>query len=102
MQLRAVLLRTPDEVDGSKQFLLNDEQNMLFDPNHEQRVELCQINNGRMDGYIKGCPYTDPQNFTIVDRLFRPIAGGNAQRNMYLAMAVYVFRYNTIIPVGIF
>jgi len=110
--------KAPDEVDGSKPFLLNDDQNMLFDPNHEQRVELCQINNGRMDGYIKGCPYSDPQNFAIADtktvkqlfdwaqeyaladRFFQPNAGASAQNNMYLARAGYVFRDNTNIPVG--
>ncbi len=110
--------KTPDEVDGYRPYILNDTQNMKFDPNHNQYCELCETNGGRMDGFVTGCTCSDPQNFAVAeeetvgplfeyaknfalaDHYFQPNAGASSQNDMYLARASYVFRDNTKIPVG--
>jgi len=110
--------QAPNEVDGYKPYILDDDQNMKFDPNHNQYCELCEINGGRMDGFVTGCTCSNPQNFAVAeedilgplfeyakkfalaDHYFQPNAGASAQNDMYLARASYVFRDNTKIPVG--
>jgi len=104
--------KPPQTLNGQKPFTLNDKQNILFDPNHDQNCELCEINNGKMDGFIEGCKCSNPQNFAVADRLsietlhkyaenyaladrfFQPNAGASSQNNMYFARAAHVFVNN--------
>ena len=110
--------KAPSTVDGFQPYVLNDKQNIEFDPNHNQYCELCEINSGRMDGYVSGCSCSDPRNFAVADeqtlkelfifansyaladRYFQPNAGASSQNDMYLARASYVFTDNTKIAVG--
>lgn len=110
--------KAPEQVQGQEPYLLDDAQNIKWDPNHNQDCELCEINGGRMDGYLKGCECSNPMNFAVsdyntvgvlhdyaskfalADRYFQPNAGASSQNDMYLARAGHVFRDNAKIPVG--
>ncbi len=110
--------KPPIKLNGIDPFVLNDTQNLKFDPNHNQYCELCEINNGKMDGYVKGCSCSDPQNFAVADKqtvkilhdyarnysladnFFQPNAGGSSQNDMYFARAAHVFIDNRKISVG--
>lgn len=112
--------KPPKTIDGIKPFKLNDTQNIKWDPNHNQYCELCEINNGRMDGFVKGCSCSDPQNFAVADketvkilheyaknysmadRFFQPNAGASSQNDMYFARAAHVFIDNRKISMGSF
>lgn len=108
--------KVPDKVDGHSPFLLDDEQNKKFDPDHSRKCELCEINGGKMDGFIKGCYCSNPNNFAVADpvftlhdyakqyaladRYFQPAAGASSQNDMYFARASHVFIDNNKFPVG--
>ncbi len=110
--------KPPKTVSGFKPFILNNSQNLKWDPNHNQYCELCEINNGKMDGYVKGCKCSNPQNFAVADketikvlhdyarnfsladRFFQSNAGASSQNNMYLARAAHVFIDNRKSPLG--
>jgi phospholipase C len=110
--------KPPDYVQGFSPVVLNDTQNMQFDPNHDQDCERCEINGGRMDGYLRGCYCSNPQNFAVADKnsvnvihdlarqyaladnYFQPTAGASSQNDMFFARASYVFRDNVKIPIG--
>jgi phospholipase C len=104
--------KPPKTIDGYSPKILNDTQNMLYDPNHNAYCELCEINNGRMNGFVKGCSCSTPDNFAVADKktvkilhdyskkyamsdmYFQPSAGASAQNDMYLARGSYVFTDN--------
>ena len=110
--------KAPDFVDNHRPVLQTEAQNLMYDPNHNQFCELCEINNGKMDGYIKGCKCSNPSNFAIVqkelvkivheyaenyslaDRFFHSNAGASAQNNMYIARSSHVFIDNRKTPIG--
>lgn len=110
--------KAPRILEGLKPVLLNDTQNMKYDPNHDQECERCEINGGRMDGYVKGCYCSNEQNFAVADkksvkiihdyakkyaisdRYFQAAAGASSQNDMFFARASYVFKDNVKIPIG--
>jgi phospholipase C len=79
---------------------------------------VCEINGGKMDGYIKGCFCSDPQNFAVADtktvsiihefaqkyaladRYFQPTAGASSMNDMYFARAHHVYKDNEKVPTG--
>lgn len=104
--------KPPEKVDGYFPKVLNDTQNMKWDPNHNQYCELCEINNGKMDGFVKGCSCSSPDNFAVADvetmrilheysrkyamsdMFFQPSAGASSQNDMYFARGAFVFTDN--------
>jgi phospholipase C len=110
--------KAPEILQGLSPVVLNDTQNKNFDPNHDQECERCEINGGRMDGYVKGCYCSNQQNFAIADhqsvkvihdyakkysisdRYFQATAGASSQNDMFFARASYVFKDNAKIPIG--
>lgn len=112
--------KPPKTLNGFKPVILNDTQNLAFDPNHNQYCELCEINNGKMNGFVKGCSCSDQRNFAIADEktvkilfdyaknysladmFFQPNAGASSQNDMYFARASHVFIDNRKIGMGSF
>jgi phospholipase C len=110
--------KPPKTVDGFSPKILNDTQNMLYDPNHNANCELCEINNGKMNGYLKGCSCSSPDNFAVADKktvnilhdyskkyamsdmYFQPSAGASSQNDMYFARGSYVFTDNRRIAIA--
>lgn len=111
--------KAPESLEGQSPFVLDDEQNLKFDPNHDMECELCEMNGGKMNGYLKGCYCSNPQNFAVAefnktvailhdyasrfalaDRYFQPAAGASSENDMYFARASYVFKNNGMIPTG--
>jgi hypothetical protein len=108
----------PTKVSGFKPVKLTDKQNKKWDPNHNQDCELCEINQGKMDGFVKNCFCSNHQNFAVsdiktvkilhefakeyslADRYFTPSAGASSQNDMYFARAKYVFKDNVRIGSG--
>jgi len=104
--------RPPEKVDGVTPKILNDTQNLYYDPNHNKYCELCELNNGKMNGFVKGCSCSTPDNFAVADKktvkiihdysreyamsdmYFQPSAGASSQNDMYLARGSYVFTDN--------
>ncbi|KAI9343535.1 hypothetical protein BDR26DRAFT_238465 [Obelidium mucronatum] len=58
-------------IPGLNPTLLNDVQNIAFDPCHSQECEICEMNGGLMDSYTasqnKTCPGANDRNFAIAD-----------------------------------
>ncbi|KAJ3061449.1 hypothetical protein HDU98_002646 [Podochytrium sp. JEL0797] len=100
-------------------FLLNDAQNVAFDPCHSIQCEVCEIGNGDMMGYFDGCPgASNPKNFAFTDgtqgsaseywkwasqyamsdRFFQSAAGASEENDMYFARGAFVFYDNQWIP----
>lgn len=102
---------------GALPVVLDDEANAGHDPDHSQKCELAEINEGKMDGFtagVDGC--SDPRNFAIAkeeliapyhalaekyalaDRYFQPLAGQSSSNDMYFAVAKSVFTDNDLKP----
>jgi phospholipase C len=110
---------TSDPGSGDHPIVLDDTTNAVFDPNHLQACELQEIDNGKMDMYVKSSLCGSPKNYAvadlstarryvtlaqtsaIADHYFQPIAGQSSSNDMYFARAHYVFRDNTVIPKSI-
>jgi phospholipase C len=98
--------------------VLDDHQNMAFDPNHGMDCTRCRINGNRMDKYIEGCGIgcSDTQNYaaadkdtmktywsyaeqgSIADNYYHSSAGASSQNDMYFSRAAFVFKDNSYVP----
>ena len=104
---------------GTKPTIITDAVHAGYSPNHTQSCELSEIDNGKMDDYVKatvGCgdarnvatadptiiqPYWSlAATGALADRYFQPIAGQSSSNDMYLARASYVFTDNDDAPEG--
>ncbi len=107
----------PDrEPSGSLPIELTDQANSSYDPDHSQPCELAEMNNGKMDRFVKGAGCSNVKNFAIApsplvapyhdyaakyaigDRYFQSIVGQTSANNMYFAVAKKVFTDNAFIP----
>ncbi|CDW88660.1 phospholipase c [Stylonychia lemnae] len=113
----------PKIVDGAGPIMMDDDQEV--DRNHLQICQICRINGGKMDKFIKGChypmkPFNTPcssennfaiatkeimktyhqmaRDYAISDRYFQASAGQSSQNDMYFARAAYVFKNNDWVP----
>ncbi|KAI8614441.1 phosphoesterase family-domain-containing protein, partial [Chytriomyces sp. MP71] len=98
--------------------LLNDSENINFDPDHSTSGEICKMNGGLMNMYTSGCPSSDKRNYAMADgsagsasqywgwaanyamsdRFFQSSPGASCQNDMYFARGAYVFLDNTNYP----
>ncbi|KAJ3014322.1 UNVERIFIED_CONTAM: hypothetical protein HDU68_000342 [Siphonaria sp. JEL0065] len=115
-------------IPGLSPTLLNDAQNIAFDPCHSQVCEICEMNGGLMDRYSKTggnhseasspCPGSNDLNFAIADgspgsaseywkwaqeyamsdSFFQSTPGASSQSEMYFARGAYVFGDNSFAP----
>ncbi|KAJ3016673.1 UNVERIFIED_CONTAM: hypothetical protein HDU68_012087, partial [Siphonaria sp. JEL0065] len=112
-------------VSGLSPVLLNDAQNIAFDPCHSQACELCEMNGGLMDSFTvtgagKSCSNAGAnnknfavadgsvgsanqywgwaQNYAMSDRFFQSAPGASSQGEMYFARGAYVFTDNSFAP----
>lgn len=118
---------TKDPGSATLASTLNDAFNAARDPNHTQKCEVSEIDNGKMDMYVTstvsnpgagatGCGSADniaiadstvqgywtfAQQGALADRYFQPMAGASSGNDMYLARAQYVFTDNAYEPVAI-
>jgi phospholipase C len=108
----------PAQLDGHSPVVLDDAQNISFDPNHFHYCELDEINGGLMDRYISSSvpycgnannfAYADAatmstywdyaRNYALADRYFQPSAGASSQNDMYFATTQIVFLDNNYAP----
>lgn len=118
----------PTSVSGTAPTSLTDDENYARDRHHDYACEVCQVNDGAMDGFVAGsCPggsslvpplaaCSSHYNFEIgdaptmntywgyadagalADRYFQPIIGSTSSNDMYFAAAHYEFRDNDIMP----
>ena len=104
-----------DPGTGMPPTVLDDTENGMFSPNHQQDCELDAMNGGLMDKYVSSTVCGSPRNFAyadtavhdywqlagagaLADRYFQPIAGASASNDMYLARAQFVFKDNDLEP----
>ncbi|KAI8622385.1 phosphoesterase family-domain-containing protein [Chytriomyces sp. MP71] len=105
-------------IPGVEPVVLDDGENMGFNPDHSTDGEICRMNGGLMDKYVTGCFYSDVRNFAMAngsvgsashywgwasnyamsDRFFQSAPGASAQNDMYFARGAYVFLDNTMYP----
>jgi phospholipase C len=101
---------------GAAPVMLDDAENAGYDPNHTQTCELSEIDDGKMDEFVKGTSCSSANNFALApaavvqpywtlatqnalaDRWFQPIAGQSSSNDMYFATAHYVFTDNAYQP----
>lgn len=103
-----------DARSGATPLVLDDRQNLAFDPIHAQSCELAEMHGGKMDRYVQGAPcsasgtfayasetsaasywrYAD--RYALADRYFQSVAGASSSNDMYLARAQYVFTDNFV------
>jgi len=109
----------PTQLSGISPLLLDDAQNMAFDPNHLHACELRKINGGLMDGFISGSglamcsdarsfAYADQttmstywgyaNQYAIADHYFQPAVGASSENDMYFARAQFVFLDDVFVP----
>jgi phospholipase C len=117
---------TVDPGSSAMASVLNDAFNAGRDPNHTQKCEVSEIDNGKMDMYATstvsspgagasecGSPdnlaiadstvqgyWTFAQQGALADRYFQPMAGASSGNDMYLARAQYVFTDNDYEPIA--
>jgi phospholipase C len=107
---------------GASPTALDDTENGVWDPNHQQVCELAEIDSGMMDRYVANndpnapAMCADPRNWAIAtaavvkpyhdlatsgaiaDRYFQSIAGQSSSNDMYFAVAKEVFIDNAYKP----
>lgn len=99
--------------------VLTDQVNGALDPCHSAVCETCEINGGRMDRYVAGCPGSAPTNkfykdattgafdwslasqYALADRYFQPMVGSSWPNDMFFATARAIFTQdNFFAPAG--
>ena len=107
----------PDrEPSGAAPIELTDQANAAYDPDHSQPCEIAEMNDGKMDRFVKGASCSNAKNFAISpaaviapyheyaakyaigDRYFQSIIGQTSANDMYFAVAKKVFTDNDFIP----
>ncbi|KAJ3222102.1 hypothetical protein HDU81_010143 [Chytriomyces hyalinus] len=107
-------------INGVKPIVLNDVSNMAYDNDHHSHSEICEMNGGKMDRFIKsgGCPGSDDRNYAacdgtegscghywemaksyaMSDNFFQAVAGASSANDMYFARGGFVFEDNGAVP----
>ncbi|KAJ3234060.1 hypothetical protein HDU81_001758 [Chytriomyces hyalinus] len=107
-------------VGGVKPQKLDDASNKANDRDHLSTSEICEMNGGKMDKYIKagGCKgsadynyaaadgspgsaskyWAWAQQYAMADNFFQAAAGQSSMNDMYFARGAYVFQDNSAVP----
>jgi phospholipase C len=97
-------------VSKEKALELTDAANQSYDPKHDEKCEIAEIDGGLMDHFVYGTACSSQHNFVyatdkqyvglywglaqksaLADRYFQPIAGASTPNDMYFATAGSVF-----------